>query len=121
MAKGIQYVALLRGINVGGNNLIKMPALKACFEEQGFSDVATYIQSGNVLFKASQPDAPTLTRRIEKALQKQFSYQATAVVRSHAQLRKIVKNAPKRFGQEPAKYRCDVLFLMEPLVAATTL
>ena len=44
------YVALLRGINVGGNNLIKMTELKICFEEQGFADVATYIQSGNVLF-----------------------------------------------------------------------
>ena len=44
------YVALLRGINVGGSNLIRMPALKACFEAQGLRDVATYIQSGNVLF-----------------------------------------------------------------------
>ena len=50
------YVALLRGINVGGKNLIKMPALKACFEENGFEDVATYIQSGNVLF--SSPEDP---------------------------------------------------------------
>jgi hypothetical protein len=47
-----QYVALLRGINVGGKNLIKMAALKACFQAQGFGDVATYIQSGNVLLGA---------------------------------------------------------------------
>ncbi|NCP46313.1 MAG: DUF1697 domain-containing protein, partial [Flavobacteriales bacterium] len=45
-----QYLALLRGINVGGNNIIKMVDLKACFEKMGFTDVKTYIQSGNVIF-----------------------------------------------------------------------
>ena len=58
-----RYVALLRGINVGGNNLIKMTALKACFEEQGFADVVTYIQSGNVLFDARASGAAKLARR----------------------------------------------------------
>ena len=62
------YVALLRGINVGGKNLIRMPALKACFEAKGFEDVATYIQSGNVLFRAPASPAPELSRRIEKML-----------------------------------------------------
>ena len=64
------YVALLRGINVGGSNLIRMVALKACFEAKGFRDVATYIQSGNVLFTASRGNQATLTGRIEKALSK---------------------------------------------------
>jgi uncharacterized protein (DUF1697 family) len=53
------YVALLRGINVGGKNLIRMPALKAAFEDQGFQDVATYIQSGNVVFARRRPGRPT--------------------------------------------------------------
>ena len=52
------YVALLRGINVGGNNLIRMPALKACFDAGGFEDVSTYIQSGNVLFRSGGRDRP---------------------------------------------------------------
>jgi len=47
----IAYVALLRGINVGGNNMISMKSLKASFDELGFQDVATYINSGNILFK----------------------------------------------------------------------
>ena len=58
-----RYVALLRGINVGGNNLIKMTELKACFEEQGFADVATYIQSGNVLFTRAESGAAKLAAR----------------------------------------------------------
>ena len=54
-----QYLALLRGINVGGNNIIKMADLKACFERLGFTGVATYIQSGNILFKSMMLTAPT--------------------------------------------------------------
>lgn len=49
-----RYIALLRGINVGGNNIIRMSDLKASFEELGFSDVVTYIQSGNVLFNTGE-------------------------------------------------------------------
>jgi uncharacterized protein (DUF1697 family) len=62
-----RYVALLHGINVGGKNLIRMTDLRACFERLGFADVATYIQSGNVVFGATGASA-ALTRRIERAV-----------------------------------------------------
>ena len=115
------YVALLRGINVGGKNLIKMPALKACFEAGGFEDVVTYIQSGNVLFRATG-SGPELARRIEKMLTKTFDhYKAWVVVRSRAQMRTIVEKAPQGFGADPAAYRYDVIFLKEPLTAGTAL
>ncbi len=112
-----RYVALLRGINVGGKNLIKMAALKACFEANGFEDVATYIQSGNVLFASSETRVPGLTRRIEEMLAETFDYEATVVVRSRTQMRTVVERAPKGFGADPAKYRYDVIFLKEPLTA----
>jgi uncharacterized protein (DUF1697 family) len=111
------YVALLRGINVGGKNLIKMPALKACFEASGFEDVATYIQSGNVLFGSPETEVTELTRRIEAMLGETFGYVATVVVRNRRQLRSVVQRAPKGFGSEPATYRYDVIFLKEPLSA----
>jgi uncharacterized protein (DUF1697 family) len=111
------YVVLLRGINVGGRNLIKMAALKECFERNGYSDVSTYIQSGNVLFRSRAKDVKRLTRRIEKMLAEEFSYEATVVVVSHEQLSKIVSKAPKGFGSTPAKRLCDVIFLMPPLTA----
>jgi uncharacterized protein (DUF1697 family) len=114
------YVALLRGINVGGKNMIKMPALKECFEAAGFEDVTTYIQSGNVLFRAAG-SAPALSGRIEKMLTKSFDYQATVVVRSRTQMRSIVEKAPKGFGAKPDIYLCDVAFLKEPLTAAAAL
>lgn len=113
------YVALLRGINVGGKNLIKMPALKACFEAGGFEDVATYIQSGNVLFRTAQADSATLSRRIEEMLSAAFEYRASVVLRSHAQMRAVVEGAPEGFGADPATYRYDVIFLKEPLTAKT--
>ena len=71
------YVALLRGINVGGKNLIKMPALRASFEAGGFRDVATYIQSGNALFESPKQSSAALTRRIEEVLSDAFDYTAS--------------------------------------------
>ena len=115
------YAALLRGINVGGKNRIKMPALKAAFEEVGFDDVATYIQSGNVLFTASGIRAAELARRVETMLAETFDYEPTVVVRSQRQMRAIVDGAPKGFGGQPARYRYDVIFLKEPLTAKAAL
>ena len=112
-----RYVALLRGINVGGKNLIKMPALKTCFEANGFEDVVTYIQSGNVVFASPETRAEGLTRQIEAMLAETFGYQATVVVRNRTQMRAVVDRAPKGFGVDPTRYRYDVIFLKQPLTA----
>jgi len=112
-----QYLALLRGINVGGNNIIKMADLKACFEDMGFTDVGTYIQSGNVLFKSTEKDKLKLTHKIEKALSERFSYKSRMIVVAHKELIKIVDGAPKGFGKDLDQYRYDVIFLKEPLTA----
>ena len=111
------YVALLRGINVGGSNLIRMPALKACFEAQGLRDVSTYIQSGNVLFTAGRSNQHALMGQIEKALSKAFAYQSRVVVRSFDQMKAVVARAPRGFGERPAAYRYDVIFLKHPLTS----
>ena len=108
------YLALLRGINVGGSNIIRMSELKACFEQMGLGDVTTYIQSGNVLFTSPQGSTGTLTVAIEKALSETFGYESRVVLRSHAQLRRTVDKAPRGFGKEPARFRYDVLFVKEP-------
>jgi uncharacterized protein (DUF1697 family) len=115
------YLALLRGINVGGSNPIRMAALKACFEAQGFRDVTTYIQSGNVLFTAGRANQHALTGQIEKALSKTFTYESRVVVRSFEQMQATVEEAPKGFGQQPTVYRYDVIFLKDPLTSAEAL
>ena len=112
-----QYLALLRGINVGGNNIIKMTDLKVCFESLGLTDVVTYIQSGNVIFKSSEKDKAKLTRKIEIGLSERFDYEARLVVISHKQLKQAVDESPRGFGKEPDKFRYDVIFLKEPLTA----
>jgi uncharacterized protein (DUF1697 family) len=115
------YVALLRGINVGGKNLIRMPALKACFEDEGFTDVRTYIQSGNVVFTAGRTGAAALTAKVERMLRASFDYEANVVVRDRSQLRAIVDGAPDGFGADPARYRSDVIFLKPPLTARSAI
>ncbi len=113
-----RYAALLRGINVGGNNIIKMTDLAACFKSQGFQDVITYIQSGNVLFRAEEADQAKLTGKIEEVLSSTFHYTSSVVLRSEEEIKDIVTHAPDGFGGEPAAYRYDVLFLKQPLTAA---
>lgn len=115
-----RYVALLRGINVGGNNLIKMPALKACFEEHGFTEVATYIQSGNVLF-SSKGTTTAITKKVEKALADTFGFPIPVVVKSRSEMERVVEAAPRGFGKDPTRYRYDVLFLKAPLTAKKAL
>jgi uncharacterized protein (DUF1697 family) len=110
-----QYVALLRGINVGGKNLIKMADLKVCFEKHGFSEPATFIQSGNVLFGSSETNQTKLTSEIEKVLSKTFGYSSRVVLRSLKEMRATVAKAPKGFGSDPKTYRYYVYFLKEPL------
>lgn len=110
-----RYLALLRGINVGGKNIIRMTALRACFEKMGFSDVLTYIQSGNVVFKTAIANQAALEHRIEQALAKQFNYASRVVIISHDTLKRVTKQAPPGFGKIPATYRYDVIFLKTPL------
>lgn len=114
-----RYVALLRKLNVGGQNIIKMDALRECFERAGFTDVVTYIQSGNVVFGSSIRGSAQLLRTIEDALAERFGYRANAVVRSQRQMQDIVDSAPAGFGR--ADTRCDVLFLRPPLTAKAAL
>jgi uncharacterized protein (DUF1697 family) len=111
----MNYLALLRGINVGGNNIIKMDDLKKLFEELDFHDVKTYIQSGNVLFDDPEKDMLKLSKRIEKALLEKVNNRIDVVILPFHEMRKIIKERPDKFGEEKEKFRYDVLFLLEPL------
>ncbi len=115
------YLALLRGINVGGKNKIKMADLAACFESLHFSGVRTYIQSGNVIFQAAETDQTRLRAEIEAALSAAFHFDAVLVLRSHAELRAVVEQAPDGFGSQPKERRYNVLFLKKPLQAEDVL
>ncbi|MDR2224088.1 MAG: DUF1697 domain-containing protein [Flavobacteriaceae bacterium] len=113
----MKYIALLRGINVGGKNLIKMTDLKACFTTLGFKDAVTYIQSGNVLFDSEILDVSLLTTLIEKRLSEEFQYESKIVLVAHEQYNHIVTHIPKNFGMYGKIYRYNVLFLRPSLIA----
>lgn len=104
-----RYAAFLRGINVGGNNIIRMVSLKEAFEECGFSEVKTYIQSGNVLFSSDIKDKERLEDILEKALSKKFNYDARVLIRSKEDMKKTVAGFPKRFEDKDWKH--NVIFL----------
>ena len=110
-----RYLALLRGINVGGNNVIAKDDLRRCFEGLGFTNVRTYIQSGNIVFRTPErtPEGETgqLTERVESGLAERFSYAARAIVLSHAGYRAALAAAPAAWGENDA-YRHNALFTL---------
>jgi uncharacterized protein (DUF1697 family) len=108
------YLALLRGINVGGKNKVPMAELKACFEELGCENVRTYIASGNVIFESGK-GAADLAEEIESALPRTFRLDRELVrvlVLSREELQAVIDRAPKGFGSEPDTYHSDAIFLM---------
>lgn len=111
------HLALLRGINVGGKNVIAMPALRACFEGLGLGEVRTWIASGNVLFTTGAKDRARLSAKIERALTSAFGYESTVVLRSREEMAAVIARAPRGFGSRPKEHRYDVVFLKEPLDA----
>jgi uncharacterized protein (DUF1697 family) len=109
-----RYAILLRGINVGGKNKVSMAELKKCLEELGFSDVSTYIASGNVILK-SDKGADKIQAQIEEALPKRFKLDAEIIkvlALTQDQLQAVIDTRPKGFGDDPEKYYSDAIFLM---------
>lgn len=108
-----RYIALLRGINVGGNNVIKMVDLRVCLQAAGFKNVTTYIASGNVLFE-SELSLIEVEHTVDSALEKAFGYKGPTVVLSEKDFHTILNEAPKDFGANPDIFHSDVIFLKLP-------
>jgi uncharacterized protein (DUF1697 family) len=106
----VRYVALLRGINVGGKTLIKMADLKACVEELELDDVSTYIASGNVLFESGKRNAARLETTIERAIEQRFKLPVKVVVLDRTAYARIVKAIPKSWVGD-ASVRANVAFV----------
>jgi uncharacterized protein (DUF1697 family) len=104
------WLVLLRGINVGGNNVIAMADLRHSFADMGFHEPATYIQSGNVLVGARSKPTLDDVRRIEAELSKRFGYAARIVVRDRAQMRRLVREIPAEWDPGNTSTRYYVLF-----------
>ncbi len=88
------YVCLIRGINVGGQKIIKMEQLRKAFEALGFEDVRTYVQSGNVTFKARQQAPGDLSMKIEKMILGKFGFPVSVIVRTPEEINHAIKRNP---------------------------
>jgi uncharacterized protein (DUF1697 family) len=113
----MKYLVLLRGINVGGNNIIKMDDLKTMFVEIGFADVITYIQSGNIIFKSAEKDKTKLKDKIETVLLEKIKNKITVAILTVGEMKRIIAGKPEGFGDDKENYKYDVVFLLEPLKA----
>jgi uncharacterized protein (DUF1697 family) len=98
-------ISMLRGVNVGGHNKIKMEALRALYESLKLRDAQTYVQSGNVIFRTDERDAARLTKRIEDGIEKKFGFRPDVILRTASEMRDAIARNPfaKRRGIEPGK------------------
>ena len=104
-------ICMLRGVNVGGHNMIKMDALKALCVSLKLKDPQTYVQSGNVIFSSSEKDLAKLAKRIQDAIEKTVGFRPGVVLRTAAELQAVVARNPfaKRNGIEPGKLLVNFL------------
>ena len=114
----LTYIALLRGINVGGNNIIKMADLRDCLENDGFNNVQTYIQSGNVVLQSEEKNSDALLHQLQTALRDTFDYHNPVVLIRFDDLKRVISEAPSGFGEDPENYKYDVLYLKQPLTSS---
>lgn len=108
------YAALLRGINVGGNNKIDMKLLKKTFEEAGMESVITYINSGNVIFIDDKHSKEEITTLLEEGILRDFKLSIKVLICSLNDLEEVMKVLPESWKND-ASMRSDVLFLWEEI------
>ncbi|HEX3568424.1 MAG TPA: DUF1697 domain-containing protein [Candidatus Saccharimonadales bacterium] len=107
----MKYVALLRGINVGGKSMVSMQELRGTIERAGMSNVSTYINSGNIICESDLPRA-VVTNTIEQAIEQKFGFAIHVVVLDRDRLLAIARALPKDWTND-AHMKCDVMFLWE--------
>lgn len=108
------YVALLRGINVGGNNKIDMKQLKAAFEQAGMQDVVTYINTGNIILKDQEHSKDELSAILEKAILEHFGLSIKVLIRSIDDYRIMMQSLPETWTNDQTM-KSDVLFLWDDI------
>src|SRR6059058_4575947 len=85
-------ISMLRGVNVGGHNQIKMEALRALYEQLGMQDPRTYVQSGNVVFRTKERDLRRLTKLLEDGIERSFGFRPDVILRTASELRTAIAN-----------------------------
>jgi uncharacterized protein (DUF1697 family) len=110
-----RFIAFLRAINVGGGRTVKMEPLRQVFESLGFSGVATFIASGNVVFETTTKKTKMLERKIEGALKEALGYEVRTFVRVEAELAKIANYCPFPQSKFDETWQNNIIFLADKL------
>lgn len=110
-----RYIALLRGINISGKNKISMPELKKRFEELDFAEVATYLNSGNVIFSSTINDKKMLSDKIESMIKDSFDLDIPVFIILQEELEIALSNAPDWWGDDNKEIYDNIIFLIPPL------
>lgn len=109
-----RYIAFLRAINAGKGRTVKMKPLRQLFGSLGFSNVATFAASGNVVFEAGARSVKSLQRKIEKRLREALGYRVAALIRTDAELAKIADYRPFSESKIDAAGEFNIIFLPDP-------
>ncbi|OGU11601.1 MAG: hypothetical protein A2X61_16605 [Ignavibacteria bacterium GWB2_35_12] len=113
------YISILRGINVSGQKKIQMADLKALYEELKFKNIITYIQSGNVIFKAEKKLSCTeLSKKIEKKIFDKYNFEVPVIIRTVAEMKKVITTNPFLRKKGIDTERLYVTFLAEAAMKA---
>ncbi len=108
------FIALLRGINVGGKNKIDMKLLKQTFERVGMNDVVTYINTGNIIFSSNSPTKTEISRILEEAIHLDFGLNIKVVIRTIDELKVIINSIPDSWKNDK-DMKSDVMFLWDEI------
>lgn len=109
----MQYIALFRGINVGGNRKVEMKKLKAFLESLGYKNVSTYLNSGNALFESTRTPM-AIQKEISKKMEKEFGFEIPTLIKTSKQIKKIAANIPRQW-QNGNGQKTDVAYLFDEM------
>lgn len=110
-----RYISLLRGINVSGKNKISMPELKKEFAELGFTEVVTYLNSGNVIFTSEIMDKEVLSSKIRSMIKERFGLDIPVLIILREELEEILNHAPGWWGEDDKEIYDNLIFMISPL------
>lgn len=114
----MRYVIFLRGINISGKNKIAMPALKSVLEQNGFKNVSTILNSGNVVLETDVAGKEILGQKVFKIIKENFQLEIPTYITTQAEIEEVLKNSPKWWGTSDKNVYDNLIFLIPPATCA---
>jgi uncharacterized protein (DUF1697 family) len=109
----MKYLALLRGLNVGGNSVVKMADLKEAVEQIGFTNVKTFINSGNIIFESNEANSSKISAVLDETFKKRFDLESRIFLLNYKQFKDILEGVPEDW-KKSKDIRCYIAFVREP-------